>query len=142
MSEERDFLQELTIREVLLNQHLVDHAAQQAYWGVRFAETLRASKIAKLRAEVTQASLITQTMQVMVQAGQKATEMTVMAVVNAHPDRVSAWENAYEAEYQSNMMKAAAEGFTARKDALVTLAANARQEMQGHPKVFTQPRES
>src|SRR5262245_40339852 len=96
-------------------------------------------KMAKLRAEVCQAELVTRTIVDITQEGGRPTEMTVMARVHAHPERIRTQEEAIAAERTSNHMGAASEGFRHRKDALVTLAANSREEMRGHPRVMQTP---
>jgi hypothetical protein len=124
-------IEQLHVREPILDQQICSQAADYAYHASLVAEANYAAKTAKLHAEVTRAQLSNAARENLA----KPAEWAVTATVESDPLYIQAWENYHARQLELDLLIATKEGFAQRKDMLVTIASDLRQQRRGEVRV-------
>ena len=135
MTDYPSIVDELKVRTPLINEYFEEQASRFAYYGELAAQAKRRAMDTKLNAETVEASLTMEHWRGLESRGENPSEWKVVALVRSDPRRVQAWAEHNAAQYGSNMLEVAKEGFAQRKDLIVNIAATLRKEGSGQVRV-------
>lgn len=121
------------INPLALDDGFIKISAQLATFNERFYEALRTHLRAKAELDRTWARLYLAIREELKDADPKTTEATIKASVDSHDEYFAARMAAAEAEAEKSRLWGVLDALRAKKDALISLGANARAEMSGMP---------
>lgn len=126
------------VSEVTLNENMMQQAGLRAFYGVQAAMAEQQHSKLKQRLELTEASLSDKYRRQFVAAGEKVTEKMIESAVRQDEAYQKVKNLVIEAESIVNQNKAIVAAMGDRKDMLVQLGADRRNEMQGQLRVMEQ----
>lgn len=122
--------EDLAIRIENLNEDIARQPGLFSYYHEQFRQAEEAYKHAKLRAEIYEAALDRQVRDQALARSEKITETIVEKRIRAVPGWFEHQKEVIQADAAVNQLKGVVEALRQKKDMLVTVAANARAEMQ------------
>jgi hypothetical protein len=127
---EGNFIKDLRIRDTHINDMLTDQPARFAFWANLSALQQYVYEKKKMELEVFEAKLWGLVRaRIEREPGGRVTDRTVELEVKRHPQRIEKYEDLLKAKYQSDRLNAIKFAFIQRKDMLMSLGANLREEM-------------
>jgi hypothetical protein len=131
--------EELRLAEETINENLRDQPSLFAYYAVlaEIADSEMAE--AKLALEVTESQLDAQVRAELIAAGTKATETMIRGKIVTNDVYLAAVSQLNVLRKNYGILRAIKEAFSHRKDMLVTLASNMRQQMD--PEIYIKKQE-
>jgi hypothetical protein len=127
-----------TVKETTLNENMTQQAGLRAFYGVQAAMAEEQHSKLKQRLELTEASLSDYYRRSFLTTGEKVTEKMIESAVRADDKYQKVKSLVIEAESIVNQNKAIVAAMGDRKDMLVQLGADRRNEMQGQLRVMEQ----
>jgi len=128
-----EVLDQMRINPLALDEGFTKIAVQLATHNERYYEALKAHLAAKAELDRVWATLYLSIREELNEAGEKVTEAMLKAKVDAHADYFDARMRAVAAEAEKARLWGVLDALRAKKDALISLGANARAEMSGMP---------
>lgn len=157
-----DYLAEcVAIEPTALEEEFVRLPADLAYWNERYSVAYKAQLRAELDRKRVEARLYLECRETLMQAaareaepesgdtaGTKAVKRSVKApttdqiaaAVQRHPEMIAAQDRELDAEADSHHLRGVLDAVRSKKDALVSIGAQLRAEMQGDPVIRDQVR--
>lgn len=135
MSPAEEVLAATQIDPLALDDGFTKIAAQLATFNERYYSALRKHLAAKATVDRKWAQLYIAIREEMNDAGEKVTEAQLKAQIEAHDDYFHARMVAVDAEADKARLWGVLDALRAKKDALISLGANARAEMSGAPSI-------
>jgi hypothetical protein len=126
------------VSELTLNENMMQQAGLRAFYGVQAAMAEQQHSKLKQRLELTEAQLNDTYRRAFVTAGEKVTEKMIEAAIHKDATYQKVKNLVIEAESIVNQNKAIVAAMGDRKDMLVQLGADRRNEMQGQLRVMEQ----
>jgi hypothetical protein len=124
------------VDDFLLDEEFRRVAADQAYWNARYAAALKAHLLARLDAKRARARVWAEQREAL--AGTKHTVSDIEAAVDQDERWLGAARAEIEAESERALMRGYAEAVGTKRDALQSLGAKLRKEMEGDLRVARQ----
>jgi len=120
---------ELRLSEELVNEHLKDQASLYAFYVV--LSELASSEVdrTKLELELIEASLDEFYRIKLLASGEKITDKKISALIVSNKERVKTIERLLTAKKNTGILKGIVRSFEHRKEAIIALASNMRQQM-------------
>lgn len=137
---------ELELREIValdpqaLEKEFVEIGSQIAFVGARHARAIRGHLQSKARAKRLRGLLLLRARESILDRGGKPTESQVEAIADQYAEWVEAQTEEIEAEVAREQAKGFIAAAVAKKDMLVQLGANFRQEGERDPSIIDQRR--
>lgn len=124
------------IEPLALQEEFIRVPSDLAHWNERYAHTLRSYLLAKAEVKELEARLSLEYRETL----EKPTERAIETSVDADSRMVEARLRLIEAEVAKVRTDGVLEAIRAKRDALVSLGAHIRAELQGDPSLRTQAR--
>ena len=112
------------------------HSERFSWYATAYELALDAEQRIKAQLDRAYAQLDVQARTNMEAAGVKVTEKKVENTVITHPQYIKLQNDYFDAKREAGLLKAAKDAMVHRKDCLVSLGANVRQEMQSNPSLL------
>jgi hypothetical protein len=123
------------IEPLQVSEEFVRLPSDLAYWNSKYADALRQHLLAKLTVEETEAELYGRHRDRLLAAGSKATVNEIDAAVQSDPELHQARLAAIDAEVTKARVHGIVSAVSAKRECLVSLGAQLRQEMENDPVV-------
>lgn len=120
--------EELKIERTHLNEHFMDQPGKYAWWGMIAENARDKMERAKAKVEQIEAEVDTRVRRELEMDGVKVTEALVNRKIKSHPAYLEALEEYFEAKRRFGILNTILKSFDHRKDALISLSANIRNE--------------
>jgi hypothetical protein len=117
---------EIELSPAALNKALADQPGRYAWWGMLEVKARKVVSILEQQIKVKRAELYT----AIKAANEKATVDQVKAAVEVHPELLKLLDDLIGAQEDQEAVRVGREAMHHRKDALVTISANMRAEME------------
>ena len=127
----QDFLDDVAINDIDIDGAFRSQASLFASYAAKHFEAQQQLGNAKILLDLKKARLDKEIRDRLVEEKAKATEATVENEIKRHPTYMSACKDMNEASAIVDLLKNALEAFKQRKDMLISLGANQREEMKG-----------
>lgn len=134
------FKKDVSVNMVDLTNAFIQQPALAAYYGMQLAKADEQMGNFKMIMDVTEAKLGTIHRRAIIAEGNKPTELMIAERVNGDKRFIAARKNYNEAKGVFEMLRAATEAFRHRRDMLIQLGTNERQERKSES-YFNRPRE-
>lgn len=125
------FKEDISINMVDLDNAFIQQAAQFAHYAMQMAKANEQVDNFKLLLDVKEAQLNTEYRNSLAIGGVKVTELMLCSAVTADPRYIRVHKAYNEAKTVFEMLKAATEAFRQRRDMLIQVGTNDRQERKG-----------
>jgi len=130
------FRDEIRISSTNIDDAMMQQSGLRAFYQEQAAQAEAQHARLKLRAEIVEAALYKKHRKALLDAGEKATEKMVEAEVLLDPEYVAAKNRVIEAETIAATRRAAVDALKDRKDMLVQIGADRREEGKGALRVL------
>jgi hypothetical protein len=130
-----EVLEATRIDPLALDDGFVKIASLLATYNERYYEALKTHLVAKAKVDRVYAQTYLSTREELNEVGEKATEAMIKSHVEANDNYFQARMAAVEAEAEKARLWGVLDALRAKKDALISLGANARAEMSGAPSI-------
>lgn len=131
-----DFLREcVRIDPHNVNDEFIKLPAQFALWNERYRTAMERSLLADAETKRIRAGIYILSSEAVMPSGKPATVGYIDALVERDPDYVAARQDEIRAEVEVAHIKGVLEAIRTKRDALTSVGANLRQEMQHDPAV-------
>lgn len=137
---ERSVEDTVKVDPLTLDDEFARIASDLAYWSARFAAVLKRHLVSKARRKRIHAELYLEIKNTPPDDGKRVTEDGVKAQIEVHERYQEAVENEIDAEVERERLYGVTEALRAKKDALISLGANRRAEMDGNPRIRSEHR--
>lgn len=126
---EGNFIRDVRIHESRINEMLTEQPGKFAFWADLAAKQQYIYEKMKSDLEIFEAQLSRRHRIRMERENSRVTDATVMAAIKRDPERITKMEALLLAKYHSERLSAIKYAFVQRKDMLMSLGANLREEM-------------
>ncbi len=135
----KEFANVVKLSEVGLSVAMMTQAGHKSYYGMMSAQAEQQHAKAKLQFEITEARLYEFHRSALVAKGEKATEKQVEAAVRMDAQYMIAKNRVIEAEGIANIAKSCVLALNDKRDMIIQIGADRREELKGSPKTITKP---
>ena len=135
----KEFANVVKLTEVGLSVAMMTQAGHKSYYGMMSAQAEQQHAKAKLQFEITEARLYEFHRSALVAKGEKATEKQVEAAVRMDAQYMIAKNRVIEAEGIANIAKSCVLALNDKRDMIIQIGADRREELKGSPKTITKP---
>jgi hypothetical protein len=132
------FQRDSHVSELNLDEAMMQHTGMRAFYGAQAAYAEAQAAKVKAQFEVIEASLFDKHRKALVAAGEKATEAVVDAAVKRDPMWLKAKTKVIEAQTIAEVNKGLSWALSDRRDMLIQLGADRREEFKGAVRVTQQ----
>ena len=126
---------ETEIDPLEINEEFLRLPAQVAYWNAQYAEAYRRWLTSKNIVDRAFAVLYTEVRDEAESNRSKTTEATIKATVEMDPRYIEACQDQIAAEAEKVRLAGVLESLRTRRDALMSVGASMRAELQGNPSI-------
>lgn len=130
------FKKETQVKDYNLDSCFMEQSSLRAHYGAMAARAEAQASTSKVKFEVLEARLYDHHRKVLVDAGAKVTEKMVENAVKTDPRWLAGKENVIEAETIASVNKALAISLADRRDMLIQLGADRRDEAKGQARLL------
>lgn len=135
----KEFANVVKLTEVGLSVAMMTQAGHKSYYGMMSAQAEQQHAKAKLQFEITEARLYEFHRSALVAKGEKATEKQVEAAVRMDAQYMIAKNRVIEAEGIANIAKSCVLALNDKRDMIIQIGADRREELKGSPKTISKP---
>ena len=135
----KEFANVVKLTEVGLSVAMMTQAGHKSYYGMMAAQAEQQHAKAKLQFEIAEARLYEFHRSALVAKGEKATEKQVEAAVRMDAQYMVAKNRVIEAEGIANIAKSCVLALNDKRDMIIQIGADRREELKGSPKAITKP---
>lgn len=128
-NKQNDLATDLHIDSTDLSEEIVKQPSLYAYYAERLSEAIRKLKDYELQVEVFEAALDRQIRDKALAKREKMTEPQVVARMKSNDTWINHKKKVHELSAAADQIKGIVEAMRQKKDMLVTISANARQEL-------------
>jgi len=132
------FNKETRLTEATLDTCMIEQSALRAFYGAQAANAEAQHARLKARFDVLEASLYDQARKDLTAAGEKVTEKAVENAVKLNPKWIAGKNTVIEAETIANINKALVASLADRRDMMIQLGADRREEYKGAARVLAE----
>ncbi len=132
------FNKETRLTEATLDTCMIEQSALRAFYGAQAANAEAQHARLKARFDVLEASLYDQARKDLTAAGEKTTEKAVENAVKLNPKWIAGKNTVIEAETIANINKALVASLADRRDMMIQLGADRREEYKGAARVLAE----
>lgn len=131
-----EFKKETQVKDYNLDSCFMEQSSLRAHYGAMAARAEAQASTAKVKFEVLEARLYDHHRKILTDAGAKVTEKMVENAVKTDPRWMAGKENVIEAETIASVNKALAISLADRRDMLIQLGADRRDESKGQARLL------
>lgn len=131
-----EFKKETQVKDYNLDSCFMEQSSLRAHYGAMAARAEAQASTAKVKFEVLEARLYDHHRKILTDAGVKVTEKMVENAVKTDPRWMAGKENVIEAETIASVNKALAISLADRRDMLIQLGADRRDESKGQARLL------
>lgn len=131
-----EFKKETQVKDFNLDSCFMEQSSLRAHYGAMAARAEAQASTAKVKFEVLEARLYDHHRKILTDAGAKVTEKMVENAVKTDPRWLAGKENVIEAETIASVNKALAVSLADRRDMLIQLGADRRDESKGQARLL------
>lgn len=114
-----------------LDTAMIKQASMAIHYGVQAAKATREVGLNKTRFEIIEAKAYKRLREEAVERGEKITEAALKMLIQLEPDVIRAQRDMFDAQLQADIGKSGFEVFRQRRDMLIQLGVQAREERKG-----------
>lgn len=129
--DEDELAGDVEINEADLDSGMIKQASLATHYGVQASKANRQVSLMKTRLEVVEAQTYRRLREEAADRGEKVTEAQLKMLVQSEPAVVRAQRDVIDAQYTADVGKTAFEAFRQRRDMLIQLGVQAREERKG-----------
>ncbi len=136
-----EYMRDTIVTEASLNRCMMEQSGLRAYYGTLAAKAEAQAGRIKARFEIIEATLYKKHREALAAAGEKATEKAIENAVKTDPIWFKAKNALIEAESISNINRTIVESIKDRRDMIIQMGADRRDEYKGVARVLAQQQE-
>jgi hypothetical protein len=129
-------MRQLAVDEMNLNDSFVKQAGHFSFYAAKHAQAERQEHRAKFNIEIQEATIDKELRQEARANKEKITETQITRLITLRPEYQDALNDHIEAKQISNVCKSVAESFRQKRDMLIQLGADQREEKKGAPRIL------
>ena len=135
------FREDTRVAEHILDKCMIEQSGLRAYYGAQAANAEAQAARMKARFEVIEATLYDEHRKILAATGEKTTEKMVENAVKTDPRWLKAKNKVIEAETIASINKSLVESLKDRRDMIIQLGADRRDEFKGAARVLAEQNE-